>query len=102
MKGYVLGRDAAGDLEELWNFIAADSIDAADRTIERLFDAFAALAKKPGMGHKRVDLTDLPVLFWPMGNYLVIYRATGRPIQIVAIVHGRRDIPTFLFTRRNI
>ncbi len=96
MSGYVLGRDAEQDLNDTWDYIAEDSVEAADRLIARLFDAFEALARNPGMGHQREDLTNFPVLFWPVGNYLVIYRAEKSPIQIVAIVHGKRDIPTFL------
>jgi plasmid stabilization system protein ParE len=60
------------------------------------------LAIRPGIGHKRQDLTAYPVLFWPVGAYLVIYRATTRPIEIVAVTQGARDIPDFLqrrFTR---
>ena len=51
------------------------------------------------MGHKREDLTAYPVLFWPVGAYLVIYRATSRPIEIVAVTQGARDIPAFLHRR---
>ncbi len=99
MSGYVLGRDAEQDLDDLWGYIAADSVDAADRLTMRLFDAFEALARNPGIGHTREDLTPFPVLFWPVGNYLVIYRAESSPIEIVAIVHGKRDIPAFLRRR---
>ncbi len=99
MSDYVLGLDAEQDLDNLWGYIAADSLEAAERMTARLFDAFEALARNPGMGHKREDLTPLPVLFWPVGNYLVIYRAASRPIEIVAIVHGKRDIPAFLRRR---
>jgi plasmid stabilization system protein ParE len=63
MTGYVLSIDADLDLDEIWEYIAADNIDAADRWIEKLFDAFEALARTPGMGHKREDLTDFPGLF---------------------------------------
>ncbi len=99
MSGYVLGRDAEQDLNDTWDYIAEDSVDAADRLTASLFDAFEALARNPRMGHKREDLTNFPVLFWPVGNYLVIYRAEKSPIQIVAVVHGKRDIPTFLRRR---
>jgi hypothetical protein len=51
------------------------------------------------MVHKREDLTHYPVLFWPVENYLVIYRGDRSPIQVVAIVYGGRDIPTFLHVR---
>jgi plasmid stabilization system protein ParE len=31
MSGYVLSPDAALDLDDIWEYIAADSVDAADR-----------------------------------------------------------------------
>ena len=42
-----------------------------------------------------------PVLFWPVGNYLIIYRlvSASAPIEIVAITQGSRDIPSFLHRR---
>ena len=58
MNGYVLGRDAEQDLDDLWSYIAEDSVDAADRLIARLFDAFEKLARIPRMGHERDDLTN--------------------------------------------
>ncbi|MGD0832354.1 MAG: type II toxin-antitoxin system RelE/ParE family toxin [Terracidiphilus sp.] len=57
MKGYVLSTGAELDLDDLWEFIAQDNIRSADRWIEKLFDAFDALARNPGIGHKREDLT---------------------------------------------
>src|SRR6202051_2339045 len=96
MNSYVLGSDAEFDLEEIWEYIAADSIDAADRWIGKLFDAFEALGQTPDMGHRREDLTRCPVLFWPVGAYLIIYHAERRPIEIVAVTQGSRDIPAFL------
>lgn len=99
MTGYVLSEDADLDLDDIWEYIAAGSIDAADRWIGKLFDAFEALGNTPRMGHKRDDLTDFPVLFWPVGNYLVVYRALSSPIEIVAVTQGSRDIPAFLRRR---
>lgn len=99
MSGYVLSAEAEFDLDEIWEYIAADNLDAADRWIGKLFDAFEALAKTPGMGHRREDLTAYPVLFWPVGAYLIIYRAEIRPIEIVAVTQGARDIPAFLSRR---
>lgn len=101
MSSYVLCPDAELDLDAIWEFIASDDIDAADRWIAKLFDAFEALAQTPRMGHAREDLTAYPVFFWPVGAYVIIYRADRRPIEIVAVTQGSRDIPAFLFRRRN-
>jgi antitoxin ParD1/3/4/toxin ParE1/3/4 len=54
-------------------------------------DAAGTLADMPGMGHSRVDLTDEPVLFWPVYGYLVVYRPESRPLEVVRVVHGSRD-----------
>ncbi len=99
MSGYVLGVGAHLDLDEIWEFIAADNVDAADRWIGVLFDAFDALSGSPGIGHRRDDLTSHPVLFWPVGAYLVIYRVGSECVEIVAVIQGSRDIPTLLGRR---
>ncbi len=99
MTHYVLSEDADRDLDRIWDYIAADNVDAADRWIGKLFDAFEAIGKTPGMGHTRLDLTIRPLLFWPVGAYLVIYRATSKPVEIVAVTQGSRDIPAFLHQR---
>jgi plasmid stabilization system protein ParE len=51
MNRYVLSVDAEFDLDEIWEYIAHDNLDAADRWIVKLFDAFDSLARTPKMGH---------------------------------------------------
>ena len=53
MKEYVLGTGAELDLNEIWEYISQDNINAADRWIGKLFDAFEALAGSPGLAHGR-------------------------------------------------
>ena len=52
MSDYILSAAAEFDLDEIWEYIAADKIDAADRWIGKLFDAFEALGQTPTMGHR--------------------------------------------------
>jgi plasmid stabilization system protein ParE len=99
MTEYVLSAGAELDLDEIWEYIALDNIRAADRWIGKLFDAFDALARNPGIGHKRDDLTAYPILFWPVGAYLILYRVQTKRIEIVAVTQGARDIPSFLHRR---
>lgn len=101
MKQFVVSRDAAQDLRDIWEYIAEDSLDAADAFLEKLHDQILALAYTPGMGHKREDLAeDRPLLFWPVGNYLILYRSTKGFVEVVAVAHGKRDIPTFILRRQ--
>jgi len=50
----------------------------------------------PTVGHVRPDLTDRPVHFWPVGRYLIIYRAAGQKIEIVRVVSAYRDVTNLL------
>jgi plasmid stabilization system protein ParE len=99
MREYVLSTDAELDLDEIWEYIALDNIRAADRWVKKLFDAFDGLARNPGMGHKRADLTAFPILFWPVGAYLILYRVQSERVEIVAVTQGARDMPSFLRRR---
>ena len=99
MSKYFLSVDAELDLDEIWEYIAKDSLDAADRWIAKLFDEFVSLARTPGMGHAREDLTTLPILFWPVEAYLILYRVQSQRIEIIAVTQGARDIPTSLGQR---
>ncbi len=100
MRTYFLGIEASQDVLDIWDYIANDDINAADRLVKALFEAFEKLGRMPRMGHRREDLVeDRPLLFWPVGDYLVIYRADRLPIEIVAVTRSSRDIPSFLRRR---
>ena len=96
MTAYILAPEALQDLQDIWDYIATENLDAADRVIDTLFAAFEQLAALPGLGHRREDLTNRPLRFWTVEAYLVIYRAERTPIEIVAVTHGGRDIPRLL------
>jgi len=61
-----------------------------------LYEAFQRLAETPGLGHKREDLALLPVLFYAVWSYLVIYKPDTRPLEIVRVLHGARDVEAIL------
>jgi plasmid stabilization system protein ParE len=92
MPAYALSPDALKDLQYVWEFIASDNAAAADKLDNDLFEAFALLAERPGIGHTRSDLTERDVRFWPVGSYLVVYRSLPTTLQIVAVLHGARDV----------
>ncbi len=69
----------------------------ANRIQGELVDAFEALADLPGKGHRRPDLTRRDVLFFSVYQYMIVYRRT--PVEIVAVLHGKRDIKRLLKTR---
>ena len=62
-------------------------------------EKFAFLAQAPEAGHRRIDLTDENVKFFPVYSYLIVYRPERTPLQIVSILHGRRDVEQILKDR---
>jgi toxin ParE1/3/4 len=82
MKGYELSPEATDDLQEIWVYIANDNPTAADQLEDDIYAACELLAKNPRLGHRRSDLTDEPVLFWPVrGQYMVIYLPDTEPLR---------------------
>jgi toxin ParE1/3/4 len=59
-------------------------------------DAIGKLVVNPGIGHTRDDLTDRALKFWSVYSYLVVYDPESRPLTIVAVLHGARDIGELL------
>ena len=92
MPGYFLAPQARADLREILNYIADDSIDAADKALNRLLEVFELLGENPDMGHFREDLTLAPVRFFPVYSYLVVYMANTSPVEIVRVLGGAQDI----------
>jgi toxin ParE1/3/4 len=63
VSGYAITPAALEDLDEIAIYIAKDNPAAADRVIDAIFAAFAALADHPDLGHARDDLTPRKVKF---------------------------------------
>ena len=99
MKRFELTRQAHADLQNIWDFIAQDSLDAADRVLDEFQHTIARLAAMPGIGHTREDLTTQDILFWPMYSYLILYRKNSAPLLIVGVLHGRRTLQPILEER---
>ena len=95
MNPFALTPRARDDLLEIWDYIARDSPDAADRVIGEMRRAMQRLAEMPGMGHVREDLADEALRVWPIYSYLIVYRPETRPLQILRVVSGYRDLPAF-------
>jgi len=98
MSHFRLSNAANRDLEEIWEYIATDNPDAADRVVDKLHKTFSWLSNYPAAGHKRRDIGK-PILFWAEGNYEILYRVFKDFIEIDAILHGSRDIPEVLRQR---
>ena len=91
MTGYDFHPEAAVDLGEIWDFIAQDNLDAADKVIADILASIDALVPFPHQGHKRPDLTSRPLRFTVVREYLIAYAPEEKPLWVVAVMHGRRS-----------
>jgi len=102
MSAYVLTPLARADIFDIWVYIAENNETAADRVEQAIYDACAFLAEGPQRGHTRPDLTPRSLRFWTLSrypNYTVVYRPDTAPLQVVAVLHGKRNIRRLLRQR---
>ena len=92
--------EAEADLFEIWDYIAGKkSVDAADKVADRLEEEVRRIGEFPGAGHFREDIIDKRLRFWGVYDYLIAYRWEADPIEVIAIVHGARDLVEFFDDR---
>jgi toxin ParE1/3/4 len=82
---------ASADIFEIWDYIADDSLVAADRWVDRLDEQFGLLATQPLMGRARDELAP-GVRSFPFGRYVIFYVPLDDGIDVVRVLHGARDI----------
>ena len=86
---------ALNDLSDIWEYIAEDNVGTANRVESAILSACNRLAGYPLIGSKRIEITPLPVRFWTVSrfpNYIVVYRPETQPLQVVAVLHGKRNL----------
>jgi plasmid stabilization system protein ParE len=102
MRGYDLTPLAKADIFEIWAHIADDNEDAADSVEQAIYGACEFVAESPLRGHSRKDLTPRALRFWTLTrypNYTIVYRPGAVPVQVVAVLHGKRHAKRVLKNR---
>jgi len=91
MSGFVLHPAALTEIQEIWEFIAAESLDGADRVLNDIYESIRALVPFPQIGHVRRDLTARPLRFHAVRDFLIVYAPDEIPLVVLAVLHGRRN-----------
>jgi toxin ParE1/3/4 len=82
------------DLREIGLWIAKENPEAADRFFDAAEKAFELLRRHPRIGRRRT-FSVAGVRSWVIPqfqNYIVFYLPTNTEVQILAVVHGVRDL----------
>ena len=82
---------AERDLIEIWEYIADDNENAADRMLDRFEHALLTLSEHPQAGRARPELAS-DLRSFPVGNYVLFYRQTLVDIDLVRVRSGYLDI----------
>jgi plasmid stabilization system protein ParE len=91
MSDYQLHPEVFTDLGEIWEYIAEDNLDAADRVITDIFDSIRTLVTLPHQGFHRPDLTTCPLRFKLVHDFLIAYVPEETPLLVIAVLHGSRS-----------
>jgi plasmid stabilization system protein ParE len=96
VKRYILTPSAKRSVDDIWDYIAGDNIEAAERVLDALESAMVELAKNPAVGHWREELADKKHRFLLVDSDLIVDRHETRPLQIVRVLHAARNIQRIL------
>ena len=97
MDPFQLTEEAILDIDSIWlHLLNREGVESADRVVTQLFQSFYHLAEVPNSGHRRADLTSRNVLFYRVFSCLIIYQPSTRPVQILAVLHGKRNLSRIL------
>jgi plasmid stabilization system protein ParE len=100
VKPYIIAPEAEDDLRQIWRYLFREAgLEIANRIQNELVEAIESLVEFPGKGHKRSDLTKRDVFFLSVYQYMIVYRQTKK-IEIVAVLHGKRNVKRLLKTRQ--
>ena len=96
----VVAPSARSDILGIWSYIANDNVAAADRISERLEETFRLLGPHPHLGERcqqyganlRYVFVDVYVIFYAVDE-------VAQLVQVKAVIHGARDLPSELLRR---
>lgn len=83
--------EAEEDLIKIWLVIAQDNPAAADTMLRHIDEKFVLLARNPKLGRALPELRE-GMRRWPIGQYLILYREISGGVEIVRVIHGKRDL----------
>jgi len=92
MARYKLTVRATTDLHDILDYVRRSSPPSVKQVRAELRRGIQLMADFPGMGHRRKDVEDDSLRFWSVYSYVIAYRPQTKPLEIVRIVHGARDL----------
>ncbi len=89
---FVLTPEARSDLKSILLDIAEENPELASRLRRELYEGLQMLGQSPAIGHYHDELLGRAYRFWNFYSYVVAYTWQSKPIQVIRILHGARDL----------
>lgn len=87
----IVSDEAESDLDDIWDYIAADSPRKADRFIDQLYRKCIDISELDGIGRTRNELAD-GLLSIPHKKYIIFFERQDTQLRIVRVLRGSRDL----------
>jgi plasmid stabilization system protein ParE len=85
---------------KIWRYLKRESSEETANRVESVIRGkIAFLSEHPHVGHWRRELTSANVRFFLVYSYFIVYRPDTKPLQVVCILHCRRDLANILKKR---
>ncbi len=91
----IISREAESDLEDIWNYIAEDSPENADRFVDQLYSKCLDITALDGIGRPRDELAD-GLRSNPHKKYVIFFIREEKKVGIVRILRASRDIDSII------
>lgn len=96
-KELVVSPRADSDVDNHFDYIAENNLDAATRFYDSAYETFDALLLQPFVGKakqfRRKELKNLRMWFVKdFNHYLIFYTVSDEAVEIIRVLHSSRDI----------
>lgn len=87
------------DLKVIRKYIAEDSPEAAQKTINQMYDRFEKLLVFPNMGADLSTIVSFSTDYRYVisGEYIILYKLDDECISIYRVLNSKRDMVSILF-----
>jgi toxin ParE1/3/4 len=91
MKTIRVAERAQEDLLEIWEYIARENPENAERLLQSFREKFVLLLSHPLIGRERNEIF-LGLRSFPAGRYIIFYQPMDYGVEVLRVRHGASDL----------
>lgn len=86
--------EAEADLDDVWLYVAkvSNSIEIANRFVNRITDQLGLIGRQPQIGRSRTEDLGIGMRSFPLGEYIILYRLEDEAVLVRRVLRGSRNI----------